>query len=275
MKERFVAAGLAGLIAMAVGCSRGADTPTSPTGAPQTSGAALPDGSTLKANAPSLQSPTGGNRIETTRPTLVVGRSTGRHVSATFQYVFEISTPGGTIVHTSPKVFSGGADQISYNAPDLQLDTRYRWRARAEMGAHFGPWSNYAEFLTIDYRGLVPRPADGIWPSNGDAVVAYVAASFPEYLRPTGSLSDRIHNMEFLRDRIIETAICGGMDVTWNLKRGIGPHSHDAVAWRDGPRVRVMDIASGFDDFGSSLHLHWLEVGGDPGYDPYPNHPGC
>jgi hypothetical protein len=274
MKDRFIAAGLAGLIALAVGCSRGSETPTTPSAAATPDGAALPDGSTLKATAPTQVSPTGGGRIDTTRPNLVIGKSNGRHVAANFQYVFEISTPGGTVVHTSPKV--SGGDQISYDgATTLSLDTRYRWRARAEMGQFFGPWSNYAEFLTIDYRGLVPRPANGQWPSNGNAVVAYVAASFRDYLRPTGSLSHRIENMEFLRDRIIETAICGGMDVTWNLKRGIGPHSHDAVAWRDGGVVRVMDIASGFDDFGGQLSLHWLEVGGAPGYDPYTNHPGC
>jgi len=274
MKERFIAAGLAGVIAMAAGCSRGSESPTSPTAATAPEGAALPDGSTLKATAPSLQSPTGGGRIDTTRPNLVVGRSQGRHVPATFQYVFEISTPGGTIVHTSPKVLSN-ADQITYRAPDLELDTAYRWRARAELGSYFGPWSAYGEFLTIDYRGLVPRPANGVWPSNGDAVVGYVAASFPERLVPTSTLNQRIANMEFLRDRIIETARCGGMDVTWNLKRGVGPHSHDAVAWRDGPRVRVIDIASAFDDNRSTLRLHWVEVAGPPGYDPYRNHPGC
>ena len=274
MKDRFIAAGLAGLIALAVGCSRGSDTPTTPSAAVTPDGAALPDGSTLKATAPGQVSPTGGGRINTTRPTLVINRSSGRHVSGNFQYVFEVSTPGGTVVHTSSKVTGG--DQISYDgANNLALDTRYRWRARAEMGQFVGPWSNYAEFLTIDYRGLNPRPANGQWPSNGNAVVAYVAASFPDRLRPTGSLDERIHNMEFLRDRIIEAAICGGMDVAWNLKRGIGPHSHDAVAWRTGGRVAVMDIASGFDDFRGGLSLHWLEVGGNPGYDSYPNHPGC
>ena len=102
-----------------------------------------------------------------------------------------------------------------------------------------------------------------------------MAASFPEYLEATHNLGERIENMEFLRDRIIETAICGGMDVTWNLKRGVGPHSHDAVAWRDGNRVRVIDIASAFDDPNIDLQLHWAEVSGPPGYDPYPNHPGC
>ena len=274
MKDRFIAAGLAGLIALAVGCSSGSDTPTTPSAAVTPDGAALPDGSTLKATAPGQVSPTGGGRINTTRPTFVINKSNGRHVPATFQYVFEVSTTGGTVVHTSGKITGG--DQISYDgATNLALDTRYRWRARAEMGQFAGPWSNYAEFLTIDYRGLNPRPGNGQWPSNGNAVVAYVAAAFPDRLRPTGNLNDRIHNMEFLRDRIIEAAICGGMDVTWNLKRGVGPHSHDAVAWRDGGRDRVMDIASGFDEFRGGLSLHWLEVSGPSGYDTYTNHPGC
>ena len=274
MHDRFIAAGLAGLIALAVGCSRGSDSPTTPSSAVTPDGAALPDGSTLKATAPTQVSPTGGGRIDTTRPNLIIGKSTGRFVPKTFQYVFEISTPGGTVVHTSSPI--SGGDEISYDgATNLALDTRYRWRARAQMAQFAGPWSNYAEFITIDYRGLVPRPSNGNWPSNGNAVVAYVAESFPDRLRPTGTLDERIHNMEFLRDRIIETARCGGMDVALNNKRGIGPHSHDAVAWRDGNRVRVMDIASGFDDFRGGLSLHWLEVGGQPGYDPYPNHPGC
>jgi hypothetical protein len=273
MKQRFSAAGLAALFAIVTACSGGNSAPTSPSAAAGGS-AAGPDGSTLKATAPSLQSPTGGGRTNSTKPTFEVGRSNGKFVASTFRYRIEVSTPGGNPVYTSAPLDAAG-DQLSHQMPfDLALDTAYRWRARAENGGSFGPWSGYGEFRTIDYRGLVPRPADGRWPSDGNAVVAYVANAFPSYLART-SFEQRIHNMEFLRDRIIETAICGGMDVTWNLKRGIGPHSHDAVAWRDGNRVRVIDIASAFDDPGITLSLHWAEVAGPPGYDPYPNHPGC
>jgi hypothetical protein len=278
MNQRLIAAGVAGLLAVAAGCSRGASAPTSPTTTTMTDGGAAADGSTLKVTAPTLMSPANGIRLEGVTPTLVVGKSTGKFSSADdLQYRFEITRTDGTPVHTSLAV-TGGGDQISYRGPDLQLDTRYRWRARAEYRGERsgnGPWSDTREFLTIDYRGLVPRPPNGVWPSNGNAVVGYVAQSFPSYLRPTATLNERLHNMEFLRDRIIETAICGGMDVTWNLKRGVGPHSHDAVAWRDGNKVRVMDIASAFDDKNLFLVLTWNEVAGPPGYDPYRNHPGC
>jgi len=274
MKQRLTAAGLAALFAIATACSSGNTAPTSPSAAVGGNGEAAADGSTLKATAPSLQSPTGGGRINTTEPLFVVRKAEGKFVAASFQYRIEVSSPSGNVVYTSALLNASG-DQLSHEIPfDLALDTPYRWRARAEKGGRMGPWSGYAEFRTIDYRGLVPRPADGRWPSNGPAVVDYVANAFPEYLLPT-SLGHRIENMEFLRDRIIETAICGGMDVTWNLKRGVGPHSHDAVAWRDGNRVRVIDIASAFDDAGSHLGLHWAEVAGPSGYDPYPNHPGC
>jgi hypothetical protein len=274
MKQCFTAVGLAALLAAAAACSSGNTAPTSPSSAVPGSGNAAPDGSTLKVTSPTLQFPTGGGRIETTEPVFVFDASQGKFVTGAFEYRVEVSTPGGTAVHTSLKL-AGGADRMSYEIPvDLALDTAYRWRVRAESGTNYGPWSGYGEFRTIDYRGLVPRPADGRWPSNGPAVVNYVAASFPEYLRTT-DLATRIHNMEFLRDRIIETGICGGMDLALNLKRGVGPHSHDAIAWRDGNRVRVIDIASAFDNPRIHLFLHWAEVAGPAGYDPYPNHPGC
>lgn len=274
MKQRFTAAGLAALFAVATACSNGSTAPMSPSAALGGNGDAAADGSTLKATAPALQSPLGGGRIDTTEPTFVLRKSDGRFISSAFRYRIEVSTPGGSVVYTSSLLDASG-DQLSHEIPfDLALDSPYRWRARAESGPNVGPWSSYGEFRTVDYRGLVPRPADGRWPSNGPAVVAYVANAFPGHLVRT-SFNQRIANMEFLRDRIIETAICGGMDVTWNLKRGIGPHSHDAVAWRDGNRVRVIDIASAFDDPGIHLALHWAEVSGPAGYDPYPHHPGC
>jgi hypothetical protein len=158
----------------------------------------------------------------------------------------------------------------------LLLDQPYRWRARVEINGRFGPWSEFANFLSLDYRGLVPRPANGAWPNNGPAVVQYIMDMFPDYLHPTALTAQRIEHMEFLRDRIVEAGVCGGLDVARNLKRGIGPHSHDAIAWRK-PNgfVEVVDIASAFDDKTIPLVLHWQIVSGPPGYDPLPNHPGC
>lgn len=101
-------------------------------------------------------------------------------------------------------------------------------------------------------------------------------ASWQSYMKPTEKTATRIEHMEFLRDRMIEAGICGGLDVAWNLKRGIGPHSHDAIAWRK-PNgfVEVVDIASAFDDKTIPLVIHWAIVAGPSGYDRYTKHPGC
>jgi hypothetical protein len=237
---------------------------------------AAPDGSTLKATTPGLISPINGVRTETTDPEFVFSNSSGLYAQATFDYRVEVYRENGQFVMNSPKL-GGGAGQTKWRIPvQLDLDSAYRWRARAELGADFGPWSELAGFLTIDYRGLVPRPPGGNWPGDQEGVIGYIASVFPEYLVPTSSLGQRIVNMEFLRDRIIEAGVCGGLDLARNLKRGIGPHSTDAIAWRK-PNgfVEVVDIAAGFDDFHGALGLHWVIVEGPSGYDPLPVHPGC
>lgn len=269
------AALLSTLVALSPACSR-ADAPTSPSGSDE---AALEAGVTLKATAPALIGPTGGVRTDSVSPDLVAGLATPRFAldAPPFEYRFEVLTPDGRVVATSPKVAPGPDGQVRWKVTGrLELDSPYQWRARAEFGERVGPWASSASFVTLDYRGLNPRPANGVWPSNGPAVVAYVANAFPQYLRPTATLAERIANMEFLRDRIIEAGVCGGLDVARNLKRGVGPHSHDAIAWRKpNGHVDVIDIASGFDDIRATLKLHWAVVAGPPGYDPLPDHPGC
>jgi hypothetical protein len=276
MSRRLAAGGFALALALVGACSNAAEPPTSPTSTEQPQGAANPDGSTLKATAPELRSPVGGGQLKTARPALVSGTSEGLFVPGNFTYRFEVSTPSGSVVHTSPLVGANGGE-VSYQLPaDLALNTRYRWRARAELGAHPGPWADYGEFVTTDYRGLVPRPPDGQWPTSGAAIVAYIGQSFPDKLVRTSSEGARVENMAFLRDRIIEAGICGGLDLARNLKRGRGPHSIDALAWRlpDG-EVEVVDIASAYDAYRQPLRLHWFVTVGPPGYDPLPDHPGC
>ena len=276
MSRRFAVGGFAVILVFVAACSRDAEGPVTPTGTELTQGTANPDGSTLKASAPEPRSPVGGTQLDTARPTLVTGTSSALYVATPFIYRFEVSTPAGAVVYRSPAVAADG-DQVSHELPeDLALNTRYRWRARAEMDTHAGPWANYVEFITTDYRGLVPRPADGQWPRSGLAIVQYVGAAFPERLVRTSSVDTRIENMAFLRDRIIEAGICGGLNLARNLKRGKGPHSIDALAWKlPNGFVEVVDLASAYDDNRQTLRLHWFVTLGPPGYDPMPNHPGC
>ena len=118
----------------------------------------------------------------------------------------------------------------------------------------------------------VAAPAPSVpkqYPSSGPEVVAFVAAQYPERLAAHVGSAERVANMEFLRDQIIATGICGGMDLARNLKRGVGPHSIDAIAWRheDG-WVDVVDVAFSYDDTGSELRLHWMVMDGPSGWDP-------
>jgi hypothetical protein len=114
------------------------------------------------------------------------------------------------------------------------------------------------------------------YPGNGPDVVAHVTAKYPDRLAGGVSLDERRRNMEFLRDRVIETGICGGMNLAWNLKRGVGPRSIDAIDWRHGERDinDVVDLALGWDDTGRPLQLHWQVTAGPAGWEPFPQ-PRC
>ena len=124
--------------------------------------------------------------------------------------------------------------------------------------------------------GEAPAPVPTVFPSTGPEVVATVAARYPERLVAGVTPAERLANMEFLRDRIIETGICGGMMLAWNLKRGIGPRSIDAIDWRHGAEDinDVVDLAADYDNVNVPLRLHWTVTAGPAGWDPYPQ-PSC
>jgi hypothetical protein len=175
-----------------------------------------------------------------------------------------------------------GSGSTSLTVPaDLAVNTAHYWRARVSNGEVTGAWSATASFLTP--LPVIVQPPPGPGPgnggscasSNGDAIVSCIAGKYPSYLAAGVSEGTRISNMEFLRDRIIEAGICGGLDLARNLKRGVGPHSIDAIAWRTGGRDEVVDLGAGYDDTSQPLRLQWVIVAGPPGYDPYSPRPTC
>ncbi len=180
---------------------------------------------------------------------------------------FVVEQLNGTVLATGTAEADDDTTTWVVPADALQETTTYRWRARAERGAAFvGPWSPYWTFTTS---------SPIVWPTTPGELVGFATQQFPEYLVPTSSLHEREANMAFVRDRMIEAGICGGMDLAWNLKRGVGPRSTDALLHRDGGRDRVIDIAAGFDAYRTPLQLHWVEVEGPPGYDRYLPRPSC
>ncbi len=237
--------------------------------------------------APAPKEPLGNVRVTTRLPTLVAtnGNSSGPHGALFYLFQLSNSDTFGALTGNaeSPQNASG---QTSYTIPsNLPYDTVLYWRVRISDGANTGPWSRTETFRTPIAPVVVPPPpppsgggSGGSGAScasnNGDAIVQCIAAKYPSYTAAGVSDSQRVANMEFLRDRIIEAGICGGLDLAWNLKRGVGPHSIDAIAWRVGGRDEVVDLGAAYDDTSRTLGLQWAIVLGPPGYDPYPK-PNC
>jgi hypothetical protein len=235
------------------------NAPATPT-LPSTSASATTDGATLKASSPVPMSPQADARLGNLRPVFTIANASGSHASIPLAYVFQI-TEGATVVHQSEAVEPGDG-QTTYRAPEglLKGPRTYQWRARAVHEGQPGPWSEARTFRTPQGDG--PVPCGG---SSGPEIIACVGAAYPDKLVKTSagdfSLERRYANMEFIRDRIIETGKCKGVNLGRNNKRGTAEISRDFIVLRGsrgkGGRDRGVDIASGYDDVSSNLKLTW------------------
>jgi hypothetical protein len=115
----------------------------------------------------------------------------------------------------------------------------------------------------------VPETPKIEYPHSGPDVIAYVAAKYPERLVAGISRDERVRNMEFLRDRVIEIGKCGGLGLGWNLKRGGPEISIDFITERlaDGS-VIGHDIAFDYDNASRPLQLYWGD-GSHPFYKEF------
>ena len=149
--SKFARALCALLMLTSIACSDG--TPVAPEsiagGSVDAAGAAA-DGSTLKANAPTVISPINDEALASLRPQLVIVGSTGKFAASSFEYEFEVQTPAGATV---ARMTDDGTS--TFVNVDLQRNTSYRWRARAIAGNAFGPWSNFGLFRTISIPGCI------------------------------------------------------------------------------------------------------------------------
>jgi hypothetical protein len=301
MKHSIPALGFVCLCVLVSACGELASTPAAPSAAPSETTAALaPDGSTLKATAPAPYSPANAGVTSSLTPNLVVSNAALTHVdgktsASALSYRFVVETAAGAaIVNMLAPTSEGPYAALGISGsrvPEklLQSNTTYRWRARAELGSAVGPWSGYWTFKTpapapVPAPAPTPAPAPAPtpapsptpnWPKTPEALVDFATSKYPQYLKATSTLQEREENMVYIRDRMIEAGICGGLDLAWNLKRGVGPRSTDALLWRYGGSDRVIDIAAAYDDYRTALRLHWIEVGGPPGYDRYLPRPTC
>jgi hypothetical protein len=256
----------------ASGCADGtgqALTPTLPTVQSTTSNA---DGTKLKASAPQPLSPRSAVRISNLTPQLVLQNGSGTFApSAGLSYifeVFEVAGPVQTLVAKSDAI-PAGVPQTVWDIPanTLKLNKTYAWRAYAMYADVAGSLSD-----GVSFRTPLPPPVDGPVACGSNAgldIVRCVGRAYPAYLVPTeqgsNSLERRKVNMAFIRDRVIETGICQGLDLARNFKRGTPEISFDFLVWRS-HRDHGVDIATGFDELKLPIRLKWQVFGADDNY---------
>lgn len=262
----------------AAGCADGTGQALTPTLPTVDTSATNPDGTKLKASAPQPLSPRSAVRISNLTPQLVLQNGAGTFApSAGLSYVFEVfevAGPTQTLVAKSDPI-PAGVPQTTWDIPanTLKLNKTYAWRAYALYSDVQGSLSD-----GVSFRTPLPPPVDGpvACPSSaGVELVKCVGRAYPAYLVATeqgdNSLERRKVNMAFIRDRVIETGICKGVDLGRNNKRGGPEISYDFLVWRS-DRDRGVDIATGYDELKLPIRLKWQVFGADENYGyPYYN----
>ena len=134
-------------LAVALACSKNAETPTAPSSAQPGAADAAADGSTLKVSAPTPQSPVNNQQIDSL--VLTATRSTPAFGSTTpLSYEFEIKNAAGATVCPSGLISGGSAATVSYSPTNctLEFDQSHTWRVRAGVNNGRGPWSVSSTF---------------------------------------------------------------------------------------------------------------------------------
>ena len=243
-------------------------TPTLPT---VESNVTNSDGTRLKATTPQPSSPRSSVRISNLTPELTLENGSGTYdpdVALAYQYqVFD----GATLVQESELIAASGSE-TSWTVPAglLEMNKTYNWRARASYSGVLGSWSDGVSFRTPVPVAVTSGGPVSCAGSSGHEIVACVARAYPEKLVKTsnGDLSDerRARNMEFIRDRIIETGRCKGMNLGQNFKRGTPVISKDFIVLRGQGHDKGVDIARGYDATSSPLQLTWQVFERDKNY---------
>jgi hypothetical protein len=237
--------------------------------------------------APALVSPVGGTRIPALPPVFLFRNANRTGPAGSVGYTLQVSRNDTFTAVVAEVTVGEQSGQTAYTLNQtLDFDRLYYWRVRGFDEKNVGAWSSTQTFRTpVDPSPApsptptptpTPVPAGNCASNNGDAIVACIKAKYPDRLRATGSLSERQANMVFLRDRMIEAAICGGLDAGWNLKRCGTETSVDYMTVKRNGKVWGVDIGFDYDNYGRPLEILWLEQ--DDPYACYKNYsprPSC
>jgi len=220
--------------------------------------------------APSPRSPIGGAKVADLEPSFLFKNAGRAGPVGAITYLVEISRNDSftqnVATYTGGEQNGASGDTTVEVVSPLPENSTLFWRVRAWDGGINGPWSATQFFKTPAAPAPAPAPGGGgggggnpgnCASSDGDYIVNCISQKYPTYLKAGVSSGTRRANMEFLRDRIIEAGLCGGLDLGWNLKRGGPEISVDFLTERRGGSVIGHDIAFDYDNTSISLQLYW------------------
>ncbi len=149
MPKKLLVALCVAAVGLVVACGE-SKSPVSPS--PGASGTgALPDGSTLKINAPTIVFPTNNVQLSRSQP-FVVTLNNVSGLFATFPVTYELEIRNANtnqVVGTNRKFPAASGQQTSFTVNDeLAFETTHAVRARATYLNSVGPWSAVGTFRT-------------------------------------------------------------------------------------------------------------------------------
>jgi hypothetical protein len=238
--------------------------------------------------APQLVSPAHGETVDANPPTLIFEPADVSGPAGAVTYLIQVATDQAftQVIFSESGSLGSNQTRVTPHAALLTTTTFY-WRVRASAGDITGPWSATGSFKTSAAAPNEPPPppppsggGGGGNPGNcasrdGHFIVDCISDKYASYRRAGVSSGTRRSNMEFLRNRIIEAGICGGLDLGWNLKRGGPDISVDFIVDRRGGQEIGVDIARDYDNTSKELQLTWAEDGPGSHYKAYSPRPTC
>jgi hypothetical protein len=147
--KKFLLCASAVSLTLAMACSDSSESPVSPSGAQPGRSQAGPAGETLKASAPTPQSPV--NNAQPDQLVFTAGKSSAlfdASQAAAYSYEFEVLNAGNSLVCASGAMGGGDGSSVTWTAAgcSLEFDANYTWRVRATYQGTAGPWSAAAAF---------------------------------------------------------------------------------------------------------------------------------
>jgi hypothetical protein len=251
--KKLVACSSAVLLALAVACSKGSDNPVSPTGAEPGTSEAGPNGETLKASAPTPQSPV--NNAQPDSLSFTAGKSTARFESssaAAYTYEFQVrNAAANNTLCSSGTVGGGSGSSVTWTPSNctLELDTAHTWRVRATYQGATGPWSSDATFRTPS--GGYIRGNEVFDPLTNGKTVGEIVGDVT-FIPGVGVRLEGHHS--HIRYRLPQTLSQGEFSI---IMTGVATNT-------EGDKTKVMAMSEGLSDLIVNDRRMTVEKRGDP-----------